>query len=56
MNASLLLKVFITVALLGFILTATTLWAIRFGLAGLVYTAQRTTGRLQHNRLRLPRD
>ncbi|GEM_PF-4654270 len=55
MNPSLLLKLFVTAALLGFTLTAITLWVVRFSLGGLVQVASRTTGSLPHNRLPIPR-
>jgi hypothetical protein len=55
MNPSLLLKIFVTVALLGFTVTAITLWAVRSSLTGLVRVAHRTAASLPHNRLPLPR-
>ena len=56
MNPSLLLKIFVTAALLGFTVTAITLWAVRSSLTGLVQVAHRTAGILPHNRRPRPRD
>lgn len=55
MNPSLVLKLFVTAALLGFTLTAIVLWMARFSLSSLVQIANRTAGSLPHNRLPLPR-
>jgi len=56
MSPSLLLKLFVTAALLGFTVTAITLWALRSSLTGLVHVAHRTSAGLPHNRLPLPRE
>jgi hypothetical protein len=56
MNPSLLLKLFVTAVLLGFTVTAITLWALRSSLSGLVHVARRTSAGLPHNRLPLPRE
>jgi len=56
MNPSLLLKIIVTAALLGFTVTAITLWALRSSLAGMVHVAHRTSAGLSHNRLPLPRE
>ena len=55
MNPSLLLKLFVTAILLGFTLTAITIWALRLSINGAVSVAHRTAGMLPHNRLPLPR-
>ncbi|GMQ84156.1 MAG: hypothetical protein BMS9Abin06_0918 [Gammaproteobacteria bacterium] len=55
MNYSLLLKIFVTAALLGFTASVITLWAIRSSLAGVVHVAHRTAGSLTYTRLPLPR-
>ncbi len=55
MNHSLLLKIFVTAALLGFVVSAITLWVMRSSLTGLVHVAHRTAGSLTYTRLLLPR-
>jgi len=55
MHYSLLLRIFVTAALLGFTASVITLWAIRFSLTGMVQVAHRTAVSLPHTRLPLPR-
>ncbi len=55
MNPSLLLKIFVTAALLGFTITAITIWVLRSSLTSLVQVAHRTSASLPYNRLPLPR-
>jgi hypothetical protein len=56
MNPSLLLKIFVTTALLSFTVTAITLWVIRSSLTGLVQATHRTADSPPHNRLPIPRE
>lgn len=55
MYYTLLLKIFITAALLGFTACVITIWVMRAGLAGVIHVAHRATDSLTYTRLPLPR-